>query len=89
MKCSNPACTCKTFTVVVEHKLVDPEHIDRLPVKLFCSKCKKPVKAWITNAQMKELLTKYGKMVDAYKALVACFENLVDRMSKKPWWKFW
>ena len=89
MKCSNPACGKETFTVTVQHKLIDPEHPDRLPVKLFCRHCGKPVKAWITNEQMKQLLVKYSSLASAYEALAARIYVTVKLKPKKPWWKIW
>lgn len=56
MKCSNPACSSEKFLVQIERKPISPEQPDRLPVKLTCAHCKKPVKVWITNVQMKEML---------------------------------
>ena len=88
MKCSNPACDSERFNVTVQHKSLDRDHPDRMPVKLTCAKCKKPVKAWITNEQMKEMLNKFYALVRAYDSLVRVFAHL-EKKSEKPWWKFW
>lgn len=55
------------------------------PVVITCIKCGHIVKAWIVNEQIKELLRKQENLVSAYKALVACFENLVERTKKRTW----
>ena len=88
MRCNNPACRNETFKVSVEHRQVDKEHIDRLPVRLHCAKCGKPAKAWITNLQMKELIALHGGQLTAMKSLALSFEYLA-KVKRKPWWKFW
>ncbi len=88
MKCSNPACEHEEFKVTVQHKSIDRDHPDRLPVKLVCAKCRKPVKVWITNEQMKEMLRTQNRLVKSFSALVSSFDSYVE-WSTKPWWKFW
>ena len=88
MECSNPACKNEKFKVTVEHKSIDSDHPDRLPVKLVCAKCRKPVKVWITNTQMKQMVKLFGIQSDAYIVLSENFIRLIDVLNK-PWWKFW
>ena len=60
MKCSNPACNHELFKVTVEKKFlrlnVEKLPFGRLPITLVCAKCGKPVKAWVTNEQLKQLV---------------------------------
>lgn len=87
MICSNPACTSEVFSVTLEHKIARKEKsADRMPVKLTCTHCKKPVKAYITNEQMlvvsrllKQIATNQSDLIHIYRQLA----------EKKPWWKFW
>lgn len=89
MICSNPACTNELFKVTVQHRSIDADHPDRLPVKIVCAHCKKPFKAWITNEQMKQMLDRIDRLVQAYDSLVRLFGYFERQQTEKPWWKFW
>ena len=64
MMCGNPACTNDTFTVMVEkgyfRQNVKEIPFGRLPMKLTCTRCKKPQKIWATNEQLGVL----GELLD-------------------------
>ena len=85
MKCSNPACTSEKFLLQVEHRLV--EQPDRLPVKATCAHCGKPVKAYITNTQMKDLMQWMKEltapMEEVTTAMIRWLEQAVPR--KRGW----
>lgn len=90
MKCRN--CQNETYEVIFEHKVArqlyekDPRlaTLERLPVKLTCTKCGHRVKAWITNEQMRAL-------TGAIKKLEETVENLMEiRLivpEKKPFFR--
>ena len=82
MQCSNPACKHELFSVILEHSEAKKIAAGRLPVKLTCAKCGKPVRAYISNEQMLNV-TKLMQLHANNLARILLVLN--DVLNKKPW----
>jgi len=78
IKCNNPACDSTDFKASILRKECNPT-FPFLVVKLNCSKCRKEMKVWVVNPQLKEL---YAMILGREKLNDAMMEAVYDELQK-------
>lgn len=76
MQCPNPACKRDLFEVRVVHKQII-KGLPMLPVELTCAHCKRKVKAWTTNQNLKDIHANLKILLEGQKLLYERFEDVL------------
>jgi hypothetical protein len=79
--CNNPACDSTDFKASVLRKECNPK-FPYLVVKLNCAHCRKEMKVWVVNPQLKEIYAEIGGLAKLQNAMLAAVYNELHKINE-------
>jgi len=86
MECPNPACKSELFRVRVLWKQRGEKPPGFLPVILTCPNCKRQIKAYILNKDLRDVHATLQSLQDSQKSILEEIRELKEK-PKKSWFR--